>query len=78
MQLTLDPEIQRFIEEQVRIGQYATPEEVVADAITRLRNENLDDETWARIDQAEAEFEAGQDRPFDDVAAELRKKYLQK
>lgn len=78
MHLSLDADIQRFIEEQVRAGQYASPEDVVADAITRLRNENLDEETWAKIDQADAEFDAGQDRPFDEVAAELRQKYLNK
>jgi len=79
MHLSLDADIQRFIEEQVRAGQYASPEDVVADAITRLRNENLqepDEETWAKIDQADAEFDAGKNRPIDEVAAELRKKYL--
>jgi hypothetical protein len=46
-----------------------------------MRDEPPDDydvEILAGIAPAEAEFDRGEDRPFEDVAAELRNKYLGK
>ena len=79
MNLSLAPEIQNYIESKVGTGRYATPEDVVADAIERLMLEEhspVDPETLAAIERAEGEFDRGESRPFDEVAAELRKKYL--
>lgn len=81
MQISLTkPELQRFIEEQVRSGGYTSASEVVEAGLERLMldaaPDELDDETIASIQRAEAEFERGEDQSFDDVAAELRRKYL--
>jgi putative addiction module CopG family antidote len=83
MQISLTkPELQRFVEEQVRKGGYSSAAEVIEAGLERLMldvaPDELDDETIASIQRAEAEFERGEDRPFADVAAELRKKYLGK
>ena len=81
MDITLaKPELRRFIEEQVRTGGYASPTEVVEAGLERLivdlAPDALDDETIASIRRAESQLDRGEDRPFADVAAELRKKYL--
>lgn len=82
MELSLDPKTQRFVDEQVRGGGYATPQDVVREALARMEAEELaptttpDAQAWAAIDRAQAEFDAGLDRPFEDVADELRAKYL--
>ena len=73
--LSLSTEAQRIIEERIRRGEYATPEAVVNEALARLEADEPDEQTWAAIDRAEAEFERGEDRPFEEVAAELRQKY---
>ena len=76
------PEFQRFIEEQVRGGGFASPADIVEAGLERLMldvaPDELDDDTIASIQRAEAEFDRGEDRPFADVAAELRKRYLGK
>jgi len=81
MNLSLAPEIQNFIESKVRMGQYASPEDVVADAIEGLmvdEDSHVDTETLAAIERAKGEFDRGEGRPFEEVAAELRRKYLGK
>jgi putative addiction module CopG family antidote len=82
MNLSLDPEVWKFIEERVRAGQYATAEDVVREAIARLRSdeelaaEELDDETLAALAESDAQYERGEVRDWKDVSAELRAKYL--
>ena len=73
------PELEQFIEEQVKSGSFASAAEVVEAGIARLMldpaPEELDAETVASILRAEAEFERGEDKPFNDVAALLRRQY---
>jgi Arc/MetJ-type ribon-helix-helix transcriptional regulator len=76
------PEFQKFIDEQVRSGQFSSPEQVIEAGLARLMldppPEDLDEETLAAIDRAEAEFERGEGRPFKEFAAEFRAKYFSK
>jgi Arc/MetJ-type ribon-helix-helix transcriptional regulator len=76
------PELQRFVEELVRSGKFSSTTEVIEAGISRLMIEEggleLDEETWAAIDEAERQIERGEYRDFREVAAELRKKYLSK
>jgi putative addiction module CopG family antidote len=39
MNLSLNPTVQKFIEDKVQAGQYATPEDVIHAAISRLQDE---------------------------------------
>ena len=81
MNLALSPEIQKFIEDRVRTGKYATPEAVVQDAIERLQTDeelaalDLDDHTLAAIDEADRQYGRGEFVDLKDVAAELRAKF---
>jgi Arc/MetJ-type ribon-helix-helix transcriptional regulator len=78
----MSPELQRFVEELVRSGKFSSTTEVIEAGVSRLMIEEggleLDEETWAAIDEAERQIERGEYRDFREVAAELRKKYLSK
>ena len=75
-------ELETFVAEQVRAGHFSSPVEVIEAGLARLMLDpepaEFDPELDAAIDRAQAEFERGEDRPFEEVAAELRRKYLTK
>ena len=77
MQLKLKPETQKFIEEQVTAGRFRTSDELVDEAVGRMRIEDefeLDEETLAAIKRADEQFARGEGIDFDAFAAEMRKK----
>ncbi len=79
MNLSLTEETQRFIDEQVKAGRYTSAEDVLEDAVKRMRDEDeleLDEATLAAIDESEDQIERGQYRDWKEVSAELRVKYL--
>src|SRR5438477_10337534 len=82
MQLQLTkPEFAKFIDEQVKAGRFRSPEEVLEEALSRMMCEEdleLDEETIAAIEEGEAQLDRGEGRPWEEVRAELRAKYLQK
>lgn len=72
------PELERFIDEQVQAGHFASPEAAVAAAVEQMMLDRLyewDEETVAAIDRAEEQIERGQYRDWEQVKAELRAKY---
>ena len=75
-------DLEEFIAEQVRAGRFASEMEVVEAALARLMLDpdpaEIDPEIDAAIERADEEFARGEDRPFEEVAAELRRKYLNK
>jgi putative addiction module CopG family antidote len=75
-------ELEKFVDEQVRLGHFSSASEVVEAGLARLmldpEPDELDAETLASIERAEAEFERGECRPFEEVAAELRRKHFGK
>jgi Arc/MetJ-type ribon-helix-helix transcriptional regulator len=75
-------DLEQFIAEQVRAGRFASATEVVEAGIARLmldpEPEESDPEVDAAIERADEEYARGEDRPFEEVAAELRRKYLTK
>lgn len=77
--LTLHPQLQAFVDEQVRLRRYSSEKELIEAAIARLMldplDPDLDEATLQDIIQSRKEFEAGQYEDFKDVAARLRKKY---
>ena len=80
MNISLSPEFEQFVQEQVKAGNYATAEEVIQAGLARLMLDppldEIDDETLAAIERSEAEIDRGECRPFKEVAAEFRRKYL--
>lgn len=75
-------ELEKFIDEQVRSGHFSSATEVVEAGLARLMLDpepaEVDPELEAALDRAEAEFERGEDRPFEEVAAQLRRKHFGK
>jgi Arc/MetJ-type ribon-helix-helix transcriptional regulator len=76
MQLALRPEIQRFIDEQVKSGRFPTPEALVEAAIVEMRNaDDLDDETIAAINEAEEQADRGEGTDLDVFRAQIAKRF---
>ena len=77
MDLSLSPETQKLIEERMQRDGYASADDVVRAALELLdQRSDLDGETLAAIDRAEAQIERGEYREWKDASAELRKKFL--
>jgi antitoxin ParD1/3/4 len=81
MNVSLKPELQKFIDEQIKTGRYRSPDDVLEEALIRMMEEEaleLDDETLDAIDESEAQIDRGEYRSWKEVSAELRAKYLDK
>ena len=84
MHIVLSPETQKLLEERMRTGHYATPDEAVRAALQTLGEvegaplEDLDPETQAAINLADAQGDSGEGRPWEQVREELRARYLNK
>jgi len=77
----IHPELQRFVEDQVRSGAFSSPKEVIEAGLARLMfddEEEMDADTLAAIQRAQDQIKRGEYRPFTEFAAEMRKKYLSK
>ena len=78
MTITLKPELQQFVDEQVRAGQFASPEDVVEAGLGRLRAETLGDFQPGELDKliapAEAQFARGEGHTLDHVREHFRRK----
>jgi Arc/MetJ-type ribon-helix-helix transcriptional regulator len=83
MNLMLNPQISRLIEDEVNSGRFATAEEVVAAGVVAItkgddKADQLDDATLAAINRAFEQSARGEGRPWEEVRAEWTKKYLSK
>lgn len=82
MSLTLSPQTQKAIEERLKQGDFRSADDLVQTAIQVLDGvrgediEDLDPETQAAIERAEAQSDRGEGRPWEEVREELRAKYL--
>jgi len=80
MNLTLNPEIERRIAEQVRSGRFATPEAVVEAAVAELTEPSIDDsldaEDIAAINEAEAQIDRGEGIDRATLRAEMSKRFI--
>jgi Arc/MetJ-type ribon-helix-helix transcriptional regulator len=75
MNVKLEPEVQKFVEEQVKARRFASPSEVLDEAVNRMKTEGdleLDDETVAAILRAEQQLDRGEGIDFDQFKAEMR------
>ncbi|HEY7119050.1 MAG TPA: type II toxin-antitoxin system ParD family antitoxin [Tepidisphaeraceae bacterium] len=78
MNLSLHPDIQRFIDEQVRTGRYPSPEALVEAAIADMRDANeteLDDAAIAAINRAEEEADRGEGVDLETFRADFTKRF---
>jgi hypothetical protein len=84
MKITLSPETQKLLEEQMKQSGQATADEVVRLALETLRvretfdYEDLDEATQASIEEAQAEFDRGEGIPVEQAFAELKRKHFGK
>ncbi|WP_310484771.1 type II toxin-antitoxin system ParD family antitoxin [Chamaesiphon sp. VAR_48_metabat_403] len=82
MSITLQPEQERFIQEQVARGRFKSANEVLAHALILLEQEYQEDEAWIedvrqKVDEARAEVERGEVLPLETVMAQLQEKFRQ-
>ena len=72
----------KFIDDQVRSGRFRSPDDAINAAVARLQAEedllaeDLDDADLAAIQEGLAQLDRGEGRPWADVRAELRNKFL--
>jgi Arc/MetJ-type ribon-helix-helix transcriptional regulator len=82
MTISLGPEPKKYVEEQVRAGRFASPQEVVEAGLARLMldplPDELDDDDLAAIEESEAQIKRGEALDWAQVSAALRQKYLGK
>jgi predicted transcriptional regulator len=82
MTISLDPETQKLLEEQMKKHGYSTPEEAVRVALEKLNQiegefiEDLDPETLTAITEGLAQAERGEGRPWSQVREELRARFI--
>ena len=81
MNISIEPELAKFIEEQVRAGRYGSADAAVNAAVSRLKAEeelladDLDDEDVAAIEEGLAQLNRGEGRPWEEVRAELKARF---
>lgn len=81
MNLQLRPEVQKFVEDRVKLGQYASTEEVVEAGIARLMLDPepaLDEPTLEAIEEGEAQGDRDEVVDWQELKKELLSKYLRK
>lgn len=76
----LKPELEQFIDEQLKAGRFASRDEVLEAGVARLMldvgDDDLDGQDIAAIEESEREIAAGQDVSWQEASAALRQKYL--
>jgi len=77
MKLSLAPETQRFIDEQVRSGRYPTAEALVEAAVADFRDNYdapVDDATTAAINEAEDQADRGEGTDLETFRAKMNER----
>lgn len=84
MTITISPETQKLLEAQMKKGNFSDPDAVLRIALQTLEQaqgcdyEDLDPETRAAIEKAEAQYERGEARPWEEVREELRTRFIKR
>jgi putative addiction module CopG family antidote len=84
MTIRLKPKLAKFVDEQVKSGQFKSADEAVNAAVARAQIEeellagDISDEDAAAIEEGLAQLERGEGTPWETVRARLEKKYLSK
>src|SRR5437762_2062897 len=82
MHVTLNPTTEKFIQSQVEAGIFASPDQMVEEAIARMISDRcavadmdeLDEDTMASINEAQAEFERGDGLDGETIRKEISKR----
>jgi Arc/MetJ-type ribon-helix-helix transcriptional regulator len=73
------PEVQRFVEDQITQGRFASPSEIIEAALLRWMLNDMEEEfdaaTLAAIERADEQLARGEGHDLHKVAAEFRAKY---
>ena len=82
MSITLEPEQEKFIQEQVARGRFKSANEVLAHALVLLEQKYREDEAWIedvreKVDEARAGVARGEVLPLETVVAQLQDKFRQ-
>jgi putative addiction module CopG family antidote len=74
--VTLTPDLEEIVYQQIATGQYAAREEVIAASLHLLRDTDARKEVELRafLDEAEEDVRAGRVAPFDSLATAARVK----
>jgi antitoxin ParD1/3/4 len=77
MPITLKPEQQQFIQQQIALGRFESVEEVLEKALQLLSSQYLEYDAWvedtrAKIDEAQLEIDRGEGIPLDIAMVQLR------
>lgn len=76
MNLTLKPELENFIQQEILAGKYANPDEAIEAALNLLKSKNSTDrlaaELRGKIDIAVAQLDRGEGVDGESVIASLR------
>lgn len=79
MNVKLEPELERFIDDQVKAGHFPSADAAIAAAVDQMRADtesiSLTDEDWSYILESDRQIERGECVDFDVFAAEMRKRY---
>ncbi len=73
MRIELPPDLEPFVEQEFATGQYASRDEVVAQALRRLREERQ--EAVLGIEQGLDDVAAGRVQPLAEAFADIRKEF---
>jgi len=80
MHVRLKPELEKFVEDEIKAGNFGSHEEVIEAGLARLMLDpaegGLDPETVVAIDEAEAQLDRGEGLPLDEAFRRLRGKHL--
>ena len=76
MNVPIKPEFEKFIEEQVKAGKFASPAAVLEAGLERLMFDELDEQDLAAIEESRSQIARGEDMDWRPVSARLRSKYL--
>jgi antitoxin ParD1/3/4 len=80
MNISLSPELERFVQAKVRTGQFTSPGQVVEAALSRMMIEpeadRLEPEELPRLRESVAQMNRGEVREWSEISAELRSRYL--
>jgi Arc/MetJ-type ribon-helix-helix transcriptional regulator len=82
MDVQIKPELHRYIDDQIRAGNFSSPVEVIEAGLARLMldptPEPLDDETLAAIDEGDDQLDRGEGVPLEQAFKQLRAKHFPK
>jgi antitoxin ParD1/3/4 len=80
--IALQPEQEKFIQEQVARGRFKSANDVLVHALMLLEQKYREDEAWIedvrqKVDEAKAQVERGEVLPLETVMAQLQNKFRQ-